>query len=619
VSGIAGIVRFDGRPVERRELEALAAGLGLPGSPTPELRTLGSVGFALAPLDVDGLGAQTLAAPESRGPFVLCDARIDARKDLARRLRAAGEPVAADARDDALVGAAWRAWGEHCTSELLGDFAFVLWDNAQKRLFCARDHFGVKPFYYARSRDALLFSNSLERLRSHPAVSDALDELWIADFLLVGHGLRQDASAYRDIARLAPGHALSWDAARGLRVERWFDLPLEEPFRGRGLDDLVEEFRSLLRVAVEDRLPGQRAAISMSGGLDSTSVAATAKTVLAERGARYEQKAFTLVSPRLVPADDEDRYAGLAAAYLGIPVTVVRNDCEATTAYAFNAFQAPEPVDASAFDLMGMWATERDWPPQPVLTGQGGDVGFFHEWDYAIGYLRERRYIELALDTMRHVRFLGKIPPCYLRTHLRHALGKHIELASLPPWLNREFGQRFALSERFAEALRAPPRAGAARSGARYRARQAIWTMLFEHSDPAATGLPFEHRHPYFDLRLLRFLLRLPEIPWCIDKYLQRIALRGVLPEAVRTRPKAPLRGNPEYEALRGKGLPAADRLFDTPQLKRFVDIARLRKIVERYDRLRASEIVLLSRPLGLASWLARVGDVDAHSAAYTK
>ncbi len=133
MSGIAGIVRFDGRPVERDELQALAARLRLHGSAPPDLRILGPAGFALVPLDVDGLGAQTLAPAGDPGPFVLCDARIDARGELAARLRAAGAAgCSGQAGDDALIAAAWNTWGARCTQELLGDFAFALWDQAQR-------------------------------------------------------------------------------------------------------------------------------------------------------------------------------------------------------------------------------------------------------------------------------------------------------------------------------------------------------------------------------------------------------------------------------------------------------------------------------------------------------
>ena len=90
------------------------------------------------------------------GLVVVADARIDGRSELLRRLADCGHQLPATASDAELVGAAFRAWGEECPGHLLGDFAFAVWDARERRLFCARDHFGVKPFYYARAGDGLV-------------------------------------------------------------------------------------------------------------------------------------------------------------------------------------------------------------------------------------------------------------------------------------------------------------------------------------------------------------------------------------------------------------------------------------------------------------------------------
>ncbi len=433
----------------------------------------------------------------------------------------------------------------------------------------------MKPFYYSCRDGKLIFSNALECVRSHPSVSDALDELAIADFLLVGHGLRQEATAYRDIARLAPGHALSWDAQHGLRIERWFDLPLEEPYRGRGLDDLLDEFRALLRLAVQDRLRGARAAVSMSGGLDSTSVAATAREVLAAGGAPCDLRAFTFVSPCLLAADDEDRYARVAADYLGIPLTVIQTETAFSAPFAANARNAPEPVDASAFDLLSGYGAGAEHAPQPVLTGQGGDVGFFHERDFATGYLRAGRWLALAQDAARHVRLLRRRPPLYLRTRLRRALGKArgagARVAALAaarncraPRLARAFRGRAsrAAAQRRGALGRAPP-GDACRCGKHYssssippspacRSSSAIPTSTCACSGSCCA-------------------CRSCRGAWTRRCCASRCAER--LPEAVRTRPKAPLPGFPEYEALRGRGVPDAERLLAVKGLQRFVDV----------------------------------------------
>jgi len=589
MSGIAGIVDLEGGPVEPEALNRLVRGFSYPGGAPWQVRSFGSVAFALCPLDVDGVG--TVKDDPEKEVKVLCDARIDARPD-------------ASASDAELIRRAYLAHGTGCASQLLGDFSFALWDAPRRRLVCARSPFGVKPFFHACKGRWLVFSNILACVRAHPLVSDALDELSILDFLLVGHNLRPDASAFHDIARLAPGHTLSWDAAGGMRVTRHFDLPLEEPLRRRDTREYVEEFDSLLRVAVRDRVRGRRASVCMSGGLDSTSVAATARDLLAQDGAPFALDAFTMTYPRLL-ADDEGEYARLAAEHLGIPLTIIEPDRDRVGSRTAIPRRPPEPVEAMAFDPQ-LFA-KAALLPRPILTGQGGDVGFSHDCDYASGYLREGRLLELALDLAHGALLLKKMPALFLRTRLRRALGKAPSPPPFPPWFDLQLEKRFDLRARFAEALREPPRAGAARAGARHFALLPMWTTLFEQSDPAVSGLPGEMRHPYFDLRLLRFLLRLPEIPWCMDKTLLRMAMRDRLPEAVRTRPKTPLASFPDFETLRRSGIADLNRFSEIPALARFVDIVRFKKIAEHCDRLRSNEFELITRPLGLAAWLSRM------------
>src|SRR5206468_7501234 len=82
----------------------------------------------------------------------------------------------------------------------------------------------------------------------------------------------------------------------------------------------------------------------------------------------------------------------------------------------------------------------------------------------------------------------------------------------------------------------------------------ALWEALFANLDPGQTEVPVETRHPFVDLRLLRYMLAVPAVPWCRAKYLERRAMRGVLPASVLRRPKSPLISDPAWEAARHQG-----------------------------------------------------------------
>src|SRR5262249_8283436 len=156
-------------------------------------------------------------------------------------------------------------WGPDCVQQLLGDFTFAVWDGRLRRLICARDQFGVKPFYYAQVGNSLVFSNTLNCLRLHPAISDQLNDRAIADFLLFEHNQDLSTTAFADVKRLPPAHLLTC-AAGAVRVDRYWSLPTDGNIRYQYPQDYVEHCLELLRAAVSDRLRSNRVAVFMSGG-----------------------------------------------------------------------------------------------------------------------------------------------------------------------------------------------------------------------------------------------------------------------------------------------------------------------------------------------------------------
>src|SRR4029077_2251848 len=129
-----------------------------------------------------------------------------------------------------------------------------------KQLFCARDHFGIKPFYYVQLEDLFLFSNTLNCLRMHPEVSDELNEAAIGDFLLFGLNYDNATTTFRDIQRLPPAHTMTV-SQRGLQIRLYWTPPTDGRIRYAKPKEYVEHFQSLLESAVEDRLRTERVGI----------------------------------------------------------------------------------------------------------------------------------------------------------------------------------------------------------------------------------------------------------------------------------------------------------------------------------------------------------------------
>ena len=153
-----------------------------------------------------------------------------------------------------LVLGAYERWGAGCVSYLLGDFSFCLWDAGIRQMFCARDHLGVKPLYYARVGTTLIVSNVLHSIRRHPQVSARLDDYAVGDLLLVSACMYPSRTSFADIARTTGPHAALFDVVA--RRARRTLLVLDAPRRARLRDPrrYVDAYASVLETVVRDRL-----------------------------------------------------------------------------------------------------------------------------------------------------------------------------------------------------------------------------------------------------------------------------------------------------------------------------------------------------------------------------
>ena len=156
--------------------------------------------------------------------------------------------------------------------------AFAIWDAPRRRLFCARDQMGVKPFFYAQLGPFSSLATHSIVSDSIPSVSDRLNDLAIADFLLFDMSQDPAATAFSDIQGCQRRMCLTFESGN-LSVRRYWTLPAATPVHYRQSEEYIERFRELLDTAVADRLRTDSAGVLMSGGLDSPTVAASAQRI----------------------------------------------------------------------------------------------------------------------------------------------------------------------------------------------------------------------------------------------------------------------------------------------------------------------------------------------------
>jgi len=600
VSGIAGVVHLDGSPVDRALLERMTARLSFRGPHATETWADGAAGLGHALLRTtdESLHERQPCSLDGR-VWITADARIDAREELIAQLAGKGCRASASSPDVELILHAYSAWGPQCVEHLLGDFAFAIWDAREHCLFCARDHFGVRQFFYARVGPFLVFSNTLQSLRMHPAVSDKLNDLAIADFLVFGMNQDPATTSFADVQRLPPAHTLAWQPGQEPQVKRYWALPIEGPARFRRREDCVEQFRTLLRAAVRDRLRTSKVGCLMSGGLDSTSVAATAKTLFDEYGASRDLRAYTIVYDELIP-DQERRFAQIVAEGIGLPIEFLPVD-QCALFEEWDSFSFPEPVDAPLASTVFQAYREAARTRFVALTGEGGDPATAPSLSFYLG----PRLGALVVGTIRYWISHRRIPPLGFRVTAQRWLGRNPKSTPYPVWFNPDLERRLALRERWRAYGVEPKPVHPVRPYAYRLLTAPYWSEAWKFYDAGNTGLQLEIRHPLFDLRVMRFLLSLPSLPWCPDKELFRLAMRGLLPDAIVGRRKTPLQGDPLRALLARPESRWVDDFEPHPSLAAFVD----RRRVPPATASNPPQPEWLSlRPLSLNYWLSSPG-----------
>ena len=603
MSGIVGLINTDSAPVDRSLLQRMTDAMAYRGPDAQNVWINGHVGFGHTLLRTTQESAREQQPWSLDGQvWITADARVDDRVSLIQKLEARGRAGLNGIPDVELLLHAYHVWGEDCVEHLLGDFAFAIWDGPRQRLFCARDHFGVKPFYYAQVSKSLVFGNTLNCLRMHPAVSDELNDLAVADFLLFYFNQDPATTVFADVRRLPPAHHLIWSDG-DVRVRRYWTLPADGHIRYRRAADYVAHFSELLQRSVADRLRTDHVGVLMSGGLDSSSIAAVAHRLLSKQATPFDLRAYTTVYDRLIP-DEERYYSGLVAEALGIPIHYqVADDYELFERWDQPQItRQPEPINgplaAASFDQSQEIASHS----RVLLSGNGGDPVLYPSTSYFFYLLKKLQFGVAIKDVAAYFLAHGRLPQVGARTKLKGLLKRQPAPLELPAWLDQDFAARLDLQRRYEQLNKTPAAIHPTHPEAYRFLTTPYWPFLFETHEPGVTFAPVEARFPFFDLRLVNYFLSIPPLPWCLKKEILRAAMRGLLPEQVRLRPKAPLGGDPTLALFRRRDKHWLKmHLGSSSTLASYVNVTAALAMNRTED---SDEVWGLFRIVGFSKWL---------------
>lgn len=544
--------------------------------------------------------------------WLTADVRIDDRAIVIAKLRAAGREVARGVSDDHLVLHAYSVWGVDCVDHLMGDFAFALWDDDTQTVFCATDQFGVAPLYFATPSGGLIVSNTLNCIRLHPGVTDTLCDQAIGDYLLFRMNTDLTTTTLADIHKVPAGHRMIWKNGESQTSRYW--APGEPDYRRRSEADYHEEFGALFEQAVLDRLRADAAGTHVSGGMDSTSVAAVLASAKKADGSSHDVRAYTQTyldaSLRV-----EQPFAQLVADKLHLPIQ-------------FHPGHDAGPMFDSDFRDAGTL------PPEPsFVTSSAGRQRIFEDVQSYGNVLfagfggdplldptvHDRgqpggRLTKLA-DARQHWQTHGEFPRQLIpfRGRKKPQRADTAGNGELPGWVVGDFAARIDLADRQA---RHRIHSGPLTNRRQSMADHGLWRKIFDWHDPGFSGVPVKVRFPFFDVRLVTWAMSVPPDPWFYKKYLLRELMREKLPPEIVERPKTALPGNALRFKLESPGSMAGLRAaLQEPQLEPFVNAATFLDSVENAKTLTSGNLKAIMRVASLAIWLGMYQHSDAWSA----
>jgi asparagine synthase (glutamine-hydrolysing) len=578
--GIAGIVRFD-RPgtASRSAVASMRAALAHRGPDGAGAVVTSFAALAqtrLAMLD-PGAGAAPLQSSDGRYTLVYNGELFN---DL--ELRSA-LPRAWQSRSDAeTLLAAWTEWGEACLERLDGMFSFFIWDDVLQAGFAARDRLGVKPFAYLET-PCFAFASEAKALLAVHGCRPRADVEAIVEYLVAAPFSGVARSPFAGVQYLPPGYVLRVDRG-GLSTHPYFqwkpDLsePLDAPNGARELRRELE--RAVASAARADAPLG----VFLSGGLDSTSLAAIARShgaTLPAFTVTFEgQAAWDAADSRLVVSDDTP-FARAAASELGLPLSDVRFDRSTLEGELHELAVVNDALPAWEQELsQRALARAASRSVKGVLVGDAADETHF-------GYhfllddvaLTGPEAIFRRFGVVPVLKDVSSDPVAHLDTEYR----------ALCEAAGRTFGSR---SERVLAMTELIVR--------RWLPR------LLHNGDVQCMAFGLEPRVPFCATALIRLASRVPPevgLAGGVEKSLLREAVRGLVPEAIRIRKKSALPKDQDVGAIYQR---EARRVATAPHpvVRRIVDLDVLAPLFEKHV-LDEVERAQLFRVIGLQHWAA--------------
>ena len=620
MSAIAGVYLLNGDSVDEKDLKRMNDSMPHRGPDGSGLWHDGAVGLAHQMLWTTPESLHETLPFEADGLVITSDSRIDNREELLPEL-ALSEEVS----DSEVILKAYGRWGKSCVDRLLGDFAFVIWDKAKEMLFCARDHMGVKPFYYYyQPGEIFIFASEIKALFAW-GILKGINEIRIVDYLTAMPEDRE-ITFYRGIVRLPAANKIIVDSKSIQRTQYWELDPICE-IRLESDEEYENAFFRIFKEAVKCRLRSAFHVGSMlSGGLDSSSIVCMAREILPND---KQLKTFSIIFETVKECDEQ----------VYINAVLDRGRLDAYYIYGdrigplseIEIMQWHEDQPFFSLNLFLVWALYKEAQNQKVrilLNGTDGDTTISHGFAYITELTGKGKIIPMVREVRGVAKNFNCSPWRILQQRaiypfcpefskwLYHAIRSHKRKSTVHARIiNSEFIEHIDKIGRRKDIL-------SAKFNIPIISREDHWIgltggiiqLILEEADMAAAAFSIEPRNPFFDKRLVEFCLALPgdqkiRLGW--TRWIMRRSLREILPKKIVDRgTKSDLSPNFSY------GLMACNRTIVRDELRearcliaKYINILELDEAYKKFISSRGhfkKEDINIWLVINLSIWIRR-------------
>ncbi len=625
MSAITGLYFLDGYLVDLADIKKMSKSLEHRGTDASGIWCEGSIGLGnqLLWTTQESISEKLPYEDKERGLVITADARIDNRDELIKEL-----DLDKAVSDSQIILYAYSKFGETCVQKLLGDFTFAVWDKRKRKLFCARDHMGIRPFYYYYlPNKKFLFGSEIKALFSLSGIPRKLNEVRVAEYLLSLFD-DKEITLYENILRLPPGHSLTVDC-NGLKLSSYWTLNPKSELYLSSDEEYEEAFREIFTKAVKRRTRSAYPIGSfLSGGLDSSSIVCTALKFL-ENTENKEINTFSFVFDD-IPECDEKSYINIVLSHGAekLKSHFVRGDklsplldLEKVLFHQDEAFYAP--------NLFLHWTAckaAQEKGVRVLLDGLDGDTTVSHGQLRIAELFQNFHWVTMLNEIVCMSKFTNRSPwQVFLQygfkpsvfSHFRQAYQKirHFNLphiAAINASINKRFAKQIGLT-------------GIEETKGRWGWEKPSRTSKEEHfsllnmglipftlelTNKAASAFSIEPRYPFFDKELVEFCFSLPSNQklrngW--TRSIMRRALKGVLPPEIQWRKnKSNLSRNFTNGLLTFEQKTLDEAIIKNSQIiEKYVDLERLQKTYDKYKVTKGvDESMIVWQAVTLWLWL---------------